>query len=285
MLLNQGARRLGRGCARVPAPATARCHAAAALSSTTAAAPSSGETRYEALKQRLLALETTVVCDADKANQAAHPTGLATLQVLDPAIYPLQSSGDLKMVGIARTVSARQEEFLTVLHALAEAQPGEVLMIDAGGAKRAKCGEIFATAALQQGLAGIVVDGAARDSALIRELPLPYFVRSITPVAGSTSDAYGETQVTVTVGGCTVSPGDVVFGDADGVLIGTLEAFEAIVETAEIVADVEDKLMRALTDGGGSRIAKDLTQLSNVAEHVEKVRRGEKSFLQFHGFD
>ena len=134
------------------------------------------QSRFERLRQRLLALETTVVCDADKVNEAAHPTGLATLQCLDSAIYPLNSDASLKMVGVARTVSARNEEFLTVLHALCEAKTGEVLMIDAGGSKRAKCGEIFATAALQQGLAGIVVDGAARDSALIRDLPLPYLL-------------------------------------------------------------------------------------------------------------
>lgn len=156
-----------------------RCGRAAAVqyrrtSTGTTAATTPNQTRFERLRQRLLALETTVVCDADKVNDAAHPTGLATLQCVDSAIYPLNSDASLKMVGVARTVSARDEEFLTVLHALCEAEPGEVLMIDAGGSRRAKCGEIFATAALQQGLAGIVVDGAARDSALIRDLPLPY---------------------------------------------------------------------------------------------------------------
>ena len=111
--------------------------------SSSAAANAGGWPR---LRERLLALETTVVCDADKVNEAAHPTGLATLQCLDPAIYALNADADLKMVGLARTVSARDEEFLTVLHALCEAEPGEVLMIDAGDSKRAKCGEIFATA-------------------------------------------------------------------------------------------------------------------------------------------
>jgi regulator of RNase E activity RraA len=144
-------------------------------------------------------------------------------------------------------VSARDEEFLTVLHALCEAEAGEVLMIDAGGSRRAKCGEIFATAAMQQDLAGIVVDGAARDSALIRELPLPYYVRSVTPVAGSTGDAYGKCQGVITVGNCTVAPGNVVFGDADGVLIGSMEAFEALVDAAEAVADVEDRLSKYWT--------------------------------------
>jgi 4-hydroxy-4-methyl-2-oxoglutarate aldolase len=203
--------------------------------------------RFELLRRRLLALETTVVCDADKVNEAAHPTGLATLQCLDAAIRPLNSDPRLKMVGLARTVSARDEEFLTVLHALCEAEAGEVLMIDAGGSRRAKCGEIFATAAMQQDLAGIVVDGAARDSALIRELPLPYYVRSVTPVAGSTGDAYGKCQGVITVGNCTVAPGNVVFGDADGVLIGSMEAFEALVDAAEAVADVEDRLSKYWT--------------------------------------
>lgn len=162
------------------APALRRCGRGAAAvqyrRTSTGSTTAPSQTRFERLRQRLLALETTVVCDADKVNEAAHPTGLATLQCMDSAIYPLNSDASLKMVGVARTVSARDEEFLTVLHALCEAEPGEVLMIDAGGSKRAKCGEIFATAALQQGLAGIVVDGAARDSALIRDLLLPYLL-------------------------------------------------------------------------------------------------------------
>jgi hypothetical protein len=119
------------------------CSRTRCAASSSAAANAGGWPR---LRERLLALETTVVCDADKVNEAAHPTGLATLQCLDPAIYALNADADLKMVGLARTVSARDEEFLTVLHALCEAEPGEVLMIDAGDSKRAKCGEIFATA-------------------------------------------------------------------------------------------------------------------------------------------
>ena len=153
--------------------AIARHVAAGAETHPAAAAAADPRSRYAALRERLLRLETSVVCDADKVNEAAHPTGLGSLRLLDPGIYPLNDDAELKMVGIAFTVRCDGDEFLTVLHALSEAEAGDVLMIDAGGARRAKAGEIFAKAALGQGLAGIVVDGAARDSALIRTLPLP----------------------------------------------------------------------------------------------------------------
>ena len=125
LMLTAALRRCGRGAAAVQ-------HMYRRSSTGTTAATTPNQTRFERLRQRLLALETTVVCDADKVNDAAHPTGLATLQCVDSAIYPLNSDASLKMVGVARTVSARDEEFLTVLHALCEAEPCEVLMIDAG---------------------------------------------------------------------------------------------------------------------------------------------------------
>ena len=142
--------------------------------------------RFEELRARLLQLETSVVADADKVNSADHKTGLASLSVLDPAIYPLNP--DLKMCGVARTVRTRGNEFLTVLDALCNADEGEVLMVDGGGTSRALSGEIFATQALQKGLGGIVIDGACRDSALIRRMPLPYYTRGVHPAAGSTAD-------------------------------------------------------------------------------------------------
>ena len=276
--------------------AIARHVAAGAETHPAAAAADDPRSRYAALRERLLRLETSVVCDADKVNEAAHPTGLGSLRLLDPGIYPLNDDAELKMVGIAFTVRCDGDEFLTVLHALSEAEAGDVLMIDAGGASRAKAGEIFAKAALGQGLAGIVVDGAARDSALIRTLPLPYYVRSVTPAAGSTSDAYGEIRSSVTVGGCTVNPcvtlptpaaacampgsecrchawrccdhsGDVVFGDADGVLVGSLEAFEAVVEKAEAIAAGEEATMARLDAG------EDLSSMMSIGDVVERVKR------------
>lgn len=121
--------------------------------------------RYAVLRERLLALDTTVLCDADKANTAAHPTGLNTLQVIDSAIHPLNPDAvsAQRMVGRARTVAPRGEEFLTVLHALAHAEAGDVLMIAGGGAKRAKCGGIF----------GGYLDEAAPAGATVFPFPRP----------------------------------------------------------------------------------------------------------------
>ena len=71
----------------------------------------------------------------------------------------------------------------------------------------------------------------------------------------------------MSVGGVTVRPGDVVFGDADGVLVGSLEAWEDVVWKAEAVANIEERIMDALNSGAG-----DLTTMSNVVEHVEAMK-------------
>lgn len=228
--------------------------------------------RFSELRARLLQLETSVVCDADKVNDAAHPTGLATLAVLDPAIAALNP--DATMVGLARTVRTAGEEFLTVLHALCEAQEGEVIIIDTQGGRRANTGEIFATEAVRKGVAGIVIDGYCRDSKLIREIGLPYYSRGITPCAGSTSTSYGEMQCAVTVGGASVEPGMVVFGDADGVLVGSIEDFEAVVEQAETIAAVEEAILEELGRGLALR------PMTNVDEHVSNVVAAREAGVQ-----
>lgn len=88
-----------------------------------------------------------------------------------------------------------------------------------------------------------------------------------TPTLGSTSDSYGETQTTVVVGGATVRPGDVVVGDADGIVVGSVEAFEAVVGAAEATAEVEERLVAALLSG------ETLSTLSNVDEHAARVAK------------
>lgn len=117
-----------------------------------ASAPACAERRlrFSVLRSRLLKLETSVVCDADKVNDASHPTGLATLAALDPGIAPLNPQST--MAGLARTVQTRGDEFLTVLHALCEAEQGEVIVIATQGgraptrvrsSRRRRCGRVW----------------------------------------------------------------------------------------------------------------------------------------------
>ena len=118
--------------------------------------------------------------------------------------------------------------------ALAEAARGDVLVIAANEGSRAVFGELFATEASRRGLAGIVSDGFCRDLRGLRGIGLPVFARGTTPRSGTTVSR-AALGATVTCGGVEVSPGDIVFGDDDGVLIATAERIASALETAELI--------------------------------------------------
>ena len=218
---------------------------------------------FDKLKQRLLALDTPCICDADKARQ--------TLRLVDPAIRPIQTG--LKLIGRAHTVRCH-EDFLTVIKALRDAEPGEVIVIDSQGSQRALTGGLFPTEAKRKGLAGIVIDGPCRDTAAIRRLDIPYYARSVNCMAGTTNRIF-ETQVAIECGGVTVNPGDVLFGDDDGLIVGTLDELSQLIVAAEDIKRKEQRLVERMTEGVS------LLDMLNFDEHERNVREGRDSRLQF----
>ena len=148
-------------------------------------------------------------------------------------------------------------------------------MIDSQGSRRAVSGGLFPTEASRKGLAGIVVDGPCRDTTTIRARNIPYYARSVTPQAGTTTRIF-ETQIPIQCGGVTVSPGDVVFGDDDGLVVATDEEFGEMVPIAEKILRQEQQMMRNMTDG------RSLFEMLNFEEHCEAVRAGNnESRLEF----
>ena len=212
------------------------------------------------LTERLLQVDVSALSDADK-----------TLPVADPAVRAMIP--DVRMAGPAFTVLA-EEDHLPVMSALAEAAPGDVLVIAARGGTRALFGELFATEARRRGLAGIVTDGYCRDLRGLRSIGLPVFARGTTPRSGTTVSRATLGQP-LACAGVDVSPGDIVFGDDDGLLIAPADRIAAALETAEAIGRSERAILAAQARGEA------LHDLTNHAEHVAALDRGEQSALAF----
>ncbi len=124
----------------------------------------------------------------------------------------------IRMIGRAVTVRTYPGDWAKPVQAIDVAQPGEVIVIDAGGSGPAIWGELATHSAVQRGLAGVVIDGALRDSPEIMAMKFPAFSKLVMPNAGEPK-GFGEIGVPVTVGNMRVEPGDWLLGDDDGVVV------------------------------------------------------------------
>ena len=212
------------------------------------------------LIERLLAVEVSALCDADKG-----------MPVLDPAIRAMVA--DVRMAGPALTVVA-EDDHLPVFSALAEARPGEVLVIVTHGGGRAVLGELFASEARRRGLAGVVIDGRCRDVAGLRRVGLPVFARGSVPASGSTVSC-APLRVPVTCGGVEIAPGDIVFADDDGVVAAPAGRMEAALETAEAIGRAERAILAGIAQG------RPLHDMTTWAAHVAALDDGRESALGF----
>jgi RraA family protein len=132
-------------------------------------------------------------------------------------LQPYQRPG-VTLLGPALTVRVREGDNLMIHKALQLGKPGDVLVVDGGGAtERALFGDIMKNVAKMRGFAGIVIDGAIRDAAAYRADDFPCYARGVCH-RGPYKDGPGEINVPVSIAGMVVNPGDIVVGDDDGVV-------------------------------------------------------------------
>jgi len=153
-----------------------------------------------------------------------------------------------KMVGPALTVRTAPGDWAKPVQAIDMADPGDVLVIDAGGVLPACWGELATNSAIQRGLAGVVIYGAARDTGDIRELGFPLFSTLITPTAAE-AKGFGEIGVPIRVAGVDVAPGDWIIGDDDGVCVIPKEKVVEYTNRAMDVLEKENRLRAEIQAG------------------------------------
>ena len=161
----------------------------------------------------------------------------------------------MKFAGPALTVEIRPGDNLMIHAAMAIARPGDVIVVDGkGDLTSALMGEIMCQQCAAIGVAGVVIDGAVRDSEAIRALGLPMYAAGLNP-NGPTKSVSGRLNHPISIGGVTVRPGDLVVGDADGVTVIEREkaaamlplAAEKVAQETKRIADIKSR--KALRPG------------------------------------
>jgi len=172
---------------------------------------------------------------------------LGRIGAVDPAIKPLDPRTCL--VGPAFTVDTAPADNLAVQQAVTLAQPGDVLVIDAKGYLDAGLwGDVLTHYAQRAGIAGIVVDGAVRDSTEIVQLGFPVFTRGIC-IKGTDKHNPGRINVPLMFAGTPVSPGDIILGDCDGIMVVPAAELDRAVALGERRAAKENHMREQITAG------------------------------------
>jgi RraA family protein len=174
-----------------------------------------------------------------------------------PQLRPMHKGG--KLAGPAYTVKTTPGDNLLVHKALDAAHKGDVIVVDAGGVcENAIIGELMMSRARQRGVAGIVIWGAIRDSAEIAAGTYPVYAAGVTH-RGPYKNGPGEINVPINMAGMPVNPGDIIIGDADGLVAVPQEQAERILKSAQGILAKETAMMKEIDAGTVERSWVDKT--------------------------
>nr|WP_221378912.1 hypothetical protein [Actinoplanes polyasparticus] len=176
---------------------------------------------------------------------------LQRMTVMDGGIRLLTERAAL--LGTALTVDVRSGDNLAIHRALDEARPGDVLVVNGhGDMTRALIGDLIGEIMVNAGVVGAVIDGAVRDVRALSEMGLAVYARAVTP-AGPFKDGPGLIGVPVAVGGMVVAAGDVLVGDADGVVVVPRDRVPDVVAAVDGIGGKEEALRQRILAARGDR--------------------------------
>ncbi|MDF2962827.1 MAG: L-lactate dehydrogenase LldD [Paenibacillus sp.] len=154
-----------------------------------------------------------------------------------------------KLLGVAVTVKTRPGDNLMVHKAIEIAEPGDVIVVDAGGdLTNSIVGEIMLRLAQRKQLAGFVIDGAIRDTGAFMNDDFPVYARGVTH-RGPYKDGPGEINVPVSLNGMVIHPGDIILGDEDGLVTIPLGHAEQILQLVQEQQEREAEILQSIQDG------------------------------------
>lgn len=169
------------------------------------------------------------------------------LGAMDSSIGPIWRG--MKCCGPAFTVKCHVGDNLTLLKAIDIAEKGDILVVDFGAfSEVSPWGEIASLACLERGLGGLVINSSVRDTARLKELAFPVFALG-SCMKGTTKESFGLINHPISCGGVVVSPGDVVVGDDDGVVVVEQKRAEEVLEKSIERDAKEAKIMERLSQG------------------------------------
>ena len=163
------------------------------------------------------------------------------------SLRPYHAKGVL--AGPAFTVKTRPGDNLMIHKALHMAKPGDVIVVDAGGdVTNALIGELMVATAVKNGIAGFVMNGAIRDVDAIGAGSFPVYAAGVTH-RGPYKDGPGSINVPISLNGMVINPGDLILGDADGLLCVPIDEAQALLEATRRKQDAEKVTIREIEEG------------------------------------
>lgn len=224
------------------------------------------ETISDVQRERLSKLSSSTLCDAMQALEIESGYMHADIKCVTA------SEG---LIGTAYTAHAVNGNSFPVHYAIYTARPGYVLVVDTDSYEQGPyLGELMALNAMNMGLNGLVIDGYVRDAAELSKMHYPIFCRGFIPRKPS-KECSGGINTEINCGGARVHPGDVIFGDIDGVVVVPRAHLEEILSVAEQKNIVDEQRKREIikffAGNFANRLEKDIREI--IPRDIQELMR------------